>query len=88
LPNESEEVQNKKIINIIEDPGNYFKKKAKGKELLEYVNLWATSKSFKLKICEGYKSGKKGVTRNLVYREKDCYFKLVFFFQNGKKKMK
>ena len=61
IPNEEDEAFDKKNASITTDPGEYLKKKLKGKDLLEYVNIWAISHSFKVNICEGYKVGKKGV---------------------------
>lgn len=67
----------------VTDPGEYLKIKIKGKDLLDYVNAWAISNSFKVKICEGYKVGKKGVTRTLMCREKNCNFRLTFFSEGS-----
>lgn len=60
------------------DPGEILKKNVQGKDLLNYANEWALQHSFKLKICEGYKRGKKEVTRTLMCKVKECMFRLVF----------
>jgi len=83
IPKEEDGAVDKENASIMTDPGEHLKKRLKGKDLLEYVNAWAISHSFKVKICEGYKVGKKGVTRTLTCREKNCNFKLKFFSEKA-----